>query len=1824
METHLSKVTIATKPASKAPAASKVSTKAKVKANTTSKQKNTAAAKVSANSKVHASATSKLKTISKGSAAGPSSSTPTSSHNIGREADADEDLDLDTIARGGNGIVSHSGKNESLRSKCVFMIERFAIDITGCRSGEILIGSSKATEGGQLRVLGAVEAGVGEASMSSKAGDVANTSSLLIPPDKNKLEKIRQFPDLWGKFLKKLEILPIYRNLAASGKANAVEEFLKSLEDEGERSISEYRYTRAEGRDATCNSTTRNLCSSSSSKDSASMSDVPVVLQILQPPPVLSESGMSDIDLQQILAAPMAGVDIEEKIPRKAGSSAARHTLAFIKSFWKIVLAHEVVEKFDGLVLDVRTGELRESSESSVQGINESSGTGGNRIRLEPQIFIVSGVPHRGRDRKISNARFGIRADKLVKSTAGEDSATWTSLTKGEMKRQLFEQLRSKCGLGSLPGSSSSSNTLDYDPAFVKSLFEGFTPAYHKSLIQKIIRFTPAVVQVPRRPELARPSAIPSESRPPPSKSAAANIGSTWSLNFEPDPKKRKIIYLDSSDEDASPLDSDLVWRTNIYDPYPAAYILLLSMLELAFHPGSFVPDIQRYVTGLESLTKRLAIIALEDSWIDVSDAGEDGDARTLVSLLSASLLAQRVRSWKPDPDLLQRWLEFGMKLWERDGAYIDYDLSRGAKLEAFVVEACDKSEGQHREQGSAAAVATSLQLGSALLDIVRSFEGDLQLFRDTAKHFSKIVKGRHHRHHGPESCSSRSQNSKVFHHSMFLEHCLDQHCFANIAYFYEPAYLEKFDQARRGRAASGIGAVSLSKPYLPLFDAIFTKVTGVNPRRHFSSVVIAGSGIPAWEKDEFVKATQCAQRAAFAVMQPHQFSSQGADSPESQVQRLIGFKTLQNSLSHSASCDLTLHHALDRSWIAGLVGPIEHRGKPNVVVTMKTEDPAQLVAMAKPARETREVGLSDARQTEAIEYVLNEALGGEHGGVMLGRMKTGYLPEELVGWQCWFRKMGGESNEGENAEGEIANGGDESSSSYEVCVRKPGDPDSIRTWEEARNICVKVPVYERVVSQEVEINGCHKGTTNQKRAVYAIHQYAATRHMRSSLSGLPLGICTGSAALDVEGFLQEWLIQPASNSPASAIADDVQFDPAVELALPLLRTFDSSIKLPALSKTGSGTEQAVSGGYKDVQVFHFLCAFSCRYPMALLPSRSNGLEFKIACPPLLWEIAGKMQECMLNKGKLVRATGVETIPDSPLKRNISNSGHMHSAWDRLLHSTSVKAPESALESATAKDIIFSPFQPSKPIFQPLDSRVPWTHQTDTVDDMLRLHALGRKGNFLWIPAGMGKTSIVMWYLSRRLRDFHSASSRLHQPLPDFIVYALPSSALQSVLIEIQNFNVPCQLLFPIKGFTDEKSSAKRLPKGVKVVRDVLSELRPGVINLIEHDHVVKCLPEICNAVRASQSQSESNGRFLFIVDEVHKTLSKQTLRTSSTLTVAQNADEFIAFTGTPVINNNIFNLLDWMKMMLPFELNVHNCLVAMNSMISRKIATKVKVVKESVWIDLVGMGKTRLKNGIQSPSNNLNTAAGNGSDISDPQVSLAKEYVSLVPSRKFGGTNDYPSSKDIMRALEICWEVCDRKMVDMCGDCIKHKKIGSVMLVGRNMKHQVTLAELLVAKKIVRAEDILIIGKEASRTSKGQVRGSLVPKAKAKGTSSTCSTFSTDFTCLSSVFLTDDSVKSKLTPDYKIVITSIQRAEGYTLSRLGAMVTSVYPSNQASREQMEGRINRMSQQRGEIRYYTVHCGLLSSIMKNHETARNLSEALKSLAVEIEMNRGEC
>jgi hypothetical protein len=80
------------------------------------------------------------------------------------------------------------------------------------------------------------------------------------------------------------------------------------------------------------------------------------------------------------------------------------------------------------------------------------------------------------------------------------------------------------------------------------------------------------------------------------------------------------------------------------------------------------------------------------------------------------------------------------------------------------------------------------------------------------------------------------------------------------------------------------------------------------------------------------------------------------------------------------------------------------------------------------------------------------------------------------------------------------------------------------------------------------------------------------------------------------------------------------------------------------------------------------------------------------------------------------------------------------------------------------------------------------------------------------------------------------------------------------------------------------------------------------------------------------------------------------------------------------------------------------------------------------------------------------------------------------------------------------------------------------------------------------------------------------------------------------------------------VVIVTKSAAEGYSMCFAGSMISSIYRSNQAKRDQMRGRINRLSQSRKSVEYVTIHGGVLTYIHKKHLTAASIAALVNHLA----------
>jgi hypothetical protein len=383
------------------------------------------------------------------------------------------------------------------------------------------------------------------------------------------------------------------------------------------------------------------------------------------------------------------------------------------------------------------------------------------------------------------------------------------------------------------------------------------------------------------------------------------------------------------------------------------------------------------------------------------------------------------------------------------------------------------------------------------------------------------------------------------------------------------------------------------------------------------------------------------------------------------------------------------------------------------------------------------------------------------------------------------------------------------------------------------------------------------------------------------------------------------------------------------------------------------------------------------------------------------------------------------------------------------------------------------------------DPRPLWRHQVGMVNDLLTATT---RGSFIWAPVGSGKTKVVMTYLTR-LSERGS--------LPEYVLYTLPKSAIESVKKEILKFTKNVVVVSPLK------TSKLKTPY-------------KGYINLIEHDHL-----------RRFENLDHIAPKSLLIVDEVHKTLN-ETIRTSVAVELGHCAVKFVVMTGTPIIDSNTHKLIPWLEQIVDFKVDDRNFWVAANGMISCKFESLVKAEWHS------------------------------------SKCEIANDYYNYVPP-VLGGKNHNPNSKDKEMALRYCYEACDTAMVNCVVELVKGGR--GVMVVAKDKSHRERLTRELCGKidGVHEMIDPVVLDSE-----------------------------------------------SKL--PYKVVVVTTRQSEGYTLTKLNSMVTSVYPSNDATRQQLEGRINRIGQAAKQIDYYTFHAGFLSEVYESHNKARGISVALSGFA----------
>jgi hypothetical protein len=517
-----------------------------------------------------------------------------------------------------------------------------------------------------------------------------------------------------------------------------------------------------------------------------------------------------------------------------------------------------------------------------------------------------------------------------------------------------------------------------------------------------------------------------------------------------------------------------------------------------------------------------------------------------------------------------------------------------------------------------------------------------------------------------------------------------------------------------------------------------------------------------------------------------------------------------------------------------------------------------------------------------------------------------------------------------------------------------------------------------------------------------------------------------------------------------------------LQAALAMMAGFPQVIVFPHLSRAGGGSEQSVVASI--LGAYQFTLKFSTIMPAAIKRRELKPLEFEVRSGPLLWYMREQIQERADEAGR----TETET--------------QTHTVWN----------PQSFSE------IVVLPL---------------WPHQTDALNQMIARDQAGKRRQFVYMTVGSGKTALVLHFL--RYLFLESGPTRF---FPDYVIYALPSTAIDTIANEMKRFRVRHRVLNPTKN---------------KVV-----EMEPGMLFLIEHDHLRHA------SVRPLLLEHIS--RSFLIVDEVHLAMESKTQRTGICLQLARLAHRVVAMTGTAVIDAKIYRLQRWFDLLADFPVTRANFFVEANEMLAMKVDTGIRVMKEEVVVEWAKEGKR-------------------------------VEYLSLVSTR-IGGTRPAPTAKDFATALELCYKEVSVRMVADTLHLVARNQ--GVMLVAKDARHATTLRDALVHSGQIDPAKIFLFTKKVSLN------------------------------------LTDDSVTAGTVPDYKIVIVPIKKASGYSLTRLKVFISSVYPSNQATRTQIEGRLNRLGQHAKSLVYRTYHIGLLTYILRNHEHAANFEAVLSSLASE--------
>ncbi len=202
-------------------------------------------------------------------------------------------------------------------------------------------------------------------------------------------------------------------------------------------------------------------------------------------------------------------------------------------------------------------------------------------------------------------------------------------------------------------------------------------------------------------------------------------------------------------------------------------------------------------------------------------------------------------------------------------------------------------------------------------------------------------------------------------------------------------------------------------------------------------------------------------------------------------------------------------------------------------------------------------------------------------------------------------------------------------------------------------------------------------------------------------------------------------------------------------------------------------------------------------------------------------------------------------------------------------------------------------------------------------------------------------------------------------------------------------------------------------------------------------------------------------------------------------------------------------------------------------------------------------------------------------------------EYWDLLPCSLGGKNEKRLDIRDLNQLIDYSQDQASIKMVNLTIEHIKQKDV--VFLVARKVGHVQQLCDLLVGQGVVRSDIYCLFEQK-------------------------------DAIILTESSITNSRQKDPRLKRYKIVICPISCSLGFSMPICNVQISTIYPSNAAKREQIRGRINRLSSCFDQILYIDVICGRIQELIEfKQDRADSLSSILRDLSQDCNgLTTGQC